>query len=434
MQTMNEFKLPDVSNGLDEIVIDIVGNVDSGKSSLCSILSHPKLRTGITNNKVNEILPQILDNGNGSARDRIVKLKHERESGRTSTISYNYMVFDELKPHPKIVSLVDLAGHYKYLKTTVSGVVSSYPEYGLVLIAKNITHMTHEHYSILVAMGVPILFVITKIDSIPAKTIASNIMKIKKMCRKFGKNSMLINDTERDKKINTCITDPTVFGYIKISNKTGTGLSTLIKYISCIKKKEKKIVNAFAVGQIYPNITGFGMVVSGINGCSIKKGDSMFIGPFDNGDIVPIKIRTIHNDYKTFVDELKENVRGCLCIRIDAKYKPLVRSGMFITHTKKDIVPVKNIEAIVAVFRGKSSNIKVGYTTYINIGMTKGSVKFTRLRDEKTGDDIDMLNTSKRAIVNMELMKVSAIVEDCKFLFRSDRVCGIGKVLRINPT
>ncbi len=428
---MSEFKLPDTSNGLDEIVIDVVGNVDSGKSSLCGILSHPKLREGITKDSISDILPEILDNGNGSARDRIVKLKHEKETGRTSSISYNYMVFDELKPHPKIVSLVDLAGHFKYLKTTVSGVVSSYPEHGLVLIAKNITHMTHEHYSILVAMGVPILFVLTKIDNIPVKTMKYNIEKIKKMCKKFGKTPLLIDD---ESKIVTCMDDPNVFGYVKISNKTGEGLHTLIKYISCIKQKEKKIVNAFAVGQVYQNITGFGMVVSGINGCLIKKGDSMFVGPLNTGEIIPAKIRTIHNDYKVFVDELAENVRGCLCIRVDPKYRPLIKAGMFITHKKEDITPVTHFEALVVVFRGKSSNIKVGYTTYINVGMTKGTVKFTRIRDEKSGDDIDVLNTSKRAIVNMEMMKISAIVEGCKFLFRSDRVCGIGKVVKINPT
>lgn len=253
------------------------------------------------------------------------------------------------------------------------------------------------------------------------------------MCKKFGKTSMLIDDNDTDAKIDKCISDPSMFGYVKISNKTGKGLDTLIKYISCIKQKEKKIVNAFAVGQVYTNITGFGMVVSGINGCTIKKGNSMFIGPFDNGEITSVKIRTIHNDYKTFVDELNENVRGCLCIRVESKYKSLVRPGMFITHKKENIIPVKHMETIIAVFRGKSSNIKVGYTTYINIGMTKGAVKFTRLRDEKTGVDIEMLNTSKRAIVDMEFMKVSAVVEGCKFLFRSDRVCGIGKVMKINP-
>ena len=155
---LNELKLPE---SYDEIVVDIVGNVDSGKSSLCGILSHPLLRNDINN------IQKVLDDGNGSARERVLSLRHEQVSGRTSSISYNYMIFDKTDPRPRIVSLVDLAGHEQYLKTTITGVISSYPEHGLVLIAKNITQMTREHYAILASMGIPVLFVLTKTDIIP---------------------------------------------------------------------------------------------------------------------------------------------------------------------------------------------------------------------------------------------------------------------------
>ena len=57
-----------------EIRIGIVGNVDVGKTSLISVL---------TNN--------ILDNGRGLARQRIMKHPHEKESGRTSSITLNFM-------------------------------------------------------------------------------------------------------------------------------------------------------------------------------------------------------------------------------------------------------------------------------------------------------------------------------------------------------
>lgn len=441
----------------DEIIVDICGNVDSGKSSLCGVLSHPLLRESMYNNdelitpdkcsetkqcdetkhcsetkQCDEIFAkdtatEILDNGKGSARSRVMLLEHEKTSGRTSSITYNYMIFDRYKPLPRIISLVDLAGHEQYLKTTITGVVSSYPEHGLVLVAKNITQMTREHYSILASMGIPVLFVLTKIDITPKKIIKENIDKIKIMSRRFGKNIMPITTV---KEIHTCMNDNKIFGYIQISNKTGQGLALLISYIKNIHhNKNKNLIKGFAVSTVYDNITGFGLVVSGITGISISKGDSMFIGPFEKGEFMPVKIRSIHNDYRQFVNTLDTGVRGCLCIKFEGKHKPTIRMGMVITHDPTTLTVVKQFEADVAIFRGKSSNIKVGYNTYINIGAVRGAIKVTRIRDIKSGEDVEMLNTTKQAHMNLEFMQG----ENCinigeRFLFRAGRVCGIGKV------
>ena len=42
---------------------------------------------------------------------------------------------------------MDLAGHEKYLKTTVYGVTGMFPDYGLLIIGANtgITRLTKEH-------------------------------------------------------------------------------------------------------------------------------------------------------------------------------------------------------------------------------------------------------------------------------------------------
>ena len=68
-KTTPELKLPDSSDGYDEIVIDIVGNVDSGKSTLVGVLTK-----GIT------------DDGRGYARTKVFNFSHEASNGRTSSI------------------------------------------------------------------------------------------------------------------------------------------------------------------------------------------------------------------------------------------------------------------------------------------------------------------------------------------------------------
>jgi elongation factor 1-alpha len=421
MQNPNEIANPKIV--YKEIVVDIVGNVDSGKSSLCGILSHP-----LVSLIDKESTEDILDDGNGSSKARIVKLKHEKSTGRTSSITYYPMVFNNT-PHPKIVSLVDLAGHDQYLKTTITGIISSYPEHGLVLIAKTITHMTKEHFSILASLGIPVLFVLTKCDIIPLKAIVENIKSIEMLSKRFGRTLMEIKNSD---DVNGCLNGTKVFGFIRVSNKTGLGIPILVNYISKIKQKPKSLINGFAIDRFYHNITGFGMVATGITGIEIKKGDNMILGPFEGNLYIPVKIRTIHDDYRNFTDVLHVGRRGCLCIKVDDAFKPFLRIGMVIAHTKSDINSVKKFEAYVAIFRGKSSSIKVGYNSYINVGLTRAAIRFTRIRNKDTGLDLEVLDNTKHAHVDLEFMSGYACLNiNDRFLFRSHRTHGIGKVIAL---
>lgn len=60
------------------IWICVVGNVDSGKSTLVGVLTKG-----------------LLDNGWGSSWEKVFNFIHEAETGRTSSIAQEIMVFDE---------------------------------------------------------------------------------------------------------------------------------------------------------------------------------------------------------------------------------------------------------------------------------------------------------------------------------------------------
>lgn len=104
------------------IRVAVVGNVDAGKSTLIGTLT-----------------TSSLDDGRGKSRTSIMKHRHEIESGRTSTATTHLMGFrsdgapiagkDKIKVKRKtedevaresyrVITLMDLAGHEKYLKTT----------------------------------------------------------------------------------------------------------------------------------------------------------------------------------------------------------------------------------------------------------------------------------------------------------------------------
>jgi GTPase len=60
-----------------EVRVAVVGNVDSGKSTLLGVLTHG-----------------VLDDGRGHARTKLFRHKHEIESGRTSSVGNDILGFD----------------------------------------------------------------------------------------------------------------------------------------------------------------------------------------------------------------------------------------------------------------------------------------------------------------------------------------------------
>ena len=166
---------------MNNIKIAVAGNVDSGKSTLIGVLS---------NNK--------LDDGRGSARSLILKNKHEKESGRTSCITLNNIKQD----NNTILTLIDLAGHEKYLKTTMYGLNGFFADYGLILIGANMgmNKMTKEHISIMLYLKIPFIVVLTKIDICPEHIYERVLKNVKKLLNLplFNKKSFEIKSPETD--------------------------------------------------------------------------------------------------------------------------------------------------------------------------------------------------------------------------------------------
>ena len=185
-----------------QIRIPIAGNVSSGKSTLLSVVGKG-----------------ILDNGRGLARNQIFQHNHEFRSGHTSSITTHNMYFDkdgrvlnldrrarrcedtgnavsESSPGAsgddgarrqrsyngleltdenithRMVSLIDLAGHEKYLKTTLHGLVGMRPDYCMLTFCAKpedceaSSDMTGEHLGIISAISLPFFIVITKSDKV----------------------------------------------------------------------------------------------------------------------------------------------------------------------------------------------------------------------------------------------------------------------------
>jgi len=154
----------------------MLGNVDGGKSTLSGILTST---------------PGTLDDGRGLMRSKVFNFAHEASNGRTSSVAHEIMGFkadgeqyttkvahtqkknkiwpDIVSNSSKIIHLLDMCGHEKYLKTTMHGLTSLYPDYCLLVVGANmgISKMTKEHLGISWALNLPIVVVFTKLDLAP---------------------------------------------------------------------------------------------------------------------------------------------------------------------------------------------------------------------------------------------------------------------------
>ena len=64
------------------------------------------------------------------------------------------------------LTLIDLCGHEKYLKTTLFGLTGLMPDYCMLVVGSNmgVQVMTREHISIACALNIPMFVAVTKVN------------------------------------------------------------------------------------------------------------------------------------------------------------------------------------------------------------------------------------------------------------------------------
>ena len=135
----------------------------------------------------------------------------------------------------RIVSLVDLAGHEKYLRTTVTALIGVYPDIALVVInpSTGVSRMTREHIGLAVALKLRMMVVVTKIDRAEIshlKQVRKEIITILQSAQ-AGRTPMTIKD-EADVKACVNSTDDSIVPVFYVSSVTGQSFNLLHSYLS----------------------------------------------------------------------------------------------------------------------------------------------------------------------------------------------------------
>lgn len=387
---------------MKEITVCVVGNVDAGKSTTVGVLTS-----------------NALDDGKGLARGAVFKHKHEQESGRTSDIAHQYYTDKE---NSKIITYVDLAGHEKYLRTTISGLTSTRADLCLVCISDKITKMTKEHIQLVSLLQMPIVCVLTKIDSVPKDVRETVLRQIISLMRSKYKPYIVRNLEDVAILHQNGINEGAKFiPIVMTSNKTGEGLPLLRALINVYDKKvcaaeDKHAAKGFYVEHIYYNVKGHGVVLVGYADETISLGDTLFMGPIKHNKYIPVKVKSIHNDYRTPMTELKDGQKGCINITLDKSDKRYLHKGLILSRVN-DMPSYKTFLAEIMVLQ-HSTTICAGYQSYMHCGPIGENVRVLEI----VGQD-NTLRAGDRAMIKFEFIKNSYNLEKNKtFILREGRV------------
>ncbi len=407
----------------------VLGNVDSGKSSFIGVMVSGK-----------------QDDGNGSARNVIAKHKHEQETGRTSSVTYNY-IFDYTETSKELITLVDLCGHEKYYNSTMWGATVSRPDFAIVMISGNnytLSGMTKEHMKFVCSMKLPFFILITKIDSTPENIYKQTKDNLTKLIRDSQMNAILIEKEQtNDDNLKYCnILNERGTKFIPIicvSNKTNFNIPFVRRFISHLKspffeKIQKPFhlnTDVFYLDAIW-NIKGMGLCVSGyFRGGKLSLKDTFHIGPSKIGEFMEVSIKSIHNACRETVSCLEDGCSGAVVISFDKKFsftKKSFRKGMVLARDLNIIKPLisRRFEAEILIYHHHTT-ITNRYQTVIHSGGINATAFITLPKNENGNTDKEIVLRSKdRCFVKFTYEHSQLIEIGQPFHFREGKIMGKG--------
>ncbi|KAK8022076.1 GTP-binding protein 1 [Apiospora rasikravindrae] len=423
---------PSAAESVIETRIAVVGNVDAGKSSMLGVL-----------------VKGDLDDGRGKARVNLFRHKHEIETGRTSSVGMEIMGFDTQgkvitsdvpgrklsweeigKRSAKVITFTDLAGHEKYLRTTVFGLLSSSPNYCLLMVAANngLVGMSKEHLGIALALNVPVMVVVTKIDICPPNILQQTLEQISKILKSPGARKIPVFIRNREECINTAtqFVSQRICPIFQVSNVTGENLDLVRTFLNILPHHGRYDADAafeFHVNDTF-SVPFVGTVVSGIvKSGVIHTGDNVLIGPDSLGNFTNTSVRSIQ---RKRIDVPAASAGQSASFALKKVRRKDVRKGMVVLPNKvgEGQPPPKVHREFIAevLILSHATTIKTKYQAMLHVGPVSQTCAIIDV-------DRPFIRTGDRATVAFRFVqRPEYLVPGDRLLFREGRTKGLGIV------
>lgn len=417
-----------------EVRVAVVGNVDAGKSTLLGVLTHGE-----------------LDNGRGFARQKLFRHKHEMESGRTSSVGNDILGFDQQgqvvnKPDShggsldwtkicerssKVITFIDLAGHEKYLKTTVFGMTGHLPDFCMLMVGSNagIVGMTKEHLGLALALNVPVFVVVTKIDMCPANILQETLKLLQRLLKSPGCRKIPVLVQNKDDVIVTAsnFSSERMCPIFQISNVTGENMDLLKMFLNLLSSRttfRDDEPAEFQIDDTY-SVPGVGTVVSGttLRGL-IRLNDTLLLGPDPLGAFLPITVKSIHRK-RMPVKEVRGGQTASFALK--KVKRSSIRKGMVMVSPRLSPQACWEFEAEILVLHHPTT-ISPRYQAMVHCGSIRQTATILTMNR-------DCLRTGDKAQVHFRFIKTPEYLHvDQRLVFREGRTKAVGTITKLLPS
>ncbi|XP_067619613.1 GTP-binding protein 2 [Eurosta solidaginis] len=428
-------KIPDDQHNI-EIRVAVLGGAEAGKSTLLGVLTQGE-----------------FDNGRGLARLIMFRHMHEIQSGRTSSISHETLGFDsqgniinykynelmtaeEISDRStKLVTFMDLAGHRRYMRTTVQALLGYSPHYAMLVVSagSGCIGTSKEHLSIVRALDMPFFIVVTKTDiTSPEQTV----QELRLVLTSVGCRKVPFIVTNADEAISAASNQVSenVVPIFCVSNVTGAGLNLVTRFLYVLspsisnleKERLEQESSEFHIDEIF-RVNGVGPVVGGllVKGV-LTENMQMKIGPLLDGSFHTVNVQTIHRN-KAPCRVVRAGQSASLSFTPKQTLPPL-RSGMtLLGDSDEEPYGTLLFQAEVSVLFHATA-IYVGFQTTIHIGSIRQTAVVRAI------EECEKMGTNDSASVLFQFVGHPEYVRPgMRMLFREGANKGIGVVIKIFP-
>jgi len=430
-------KTNEESTNMDQRIA-VLGNVDAGKSTLVGVLVNDE-----------------LDNGRGRSRLQMFRHPHEMESGRTSSISIDLLMFDkngniveEQSSTVKNFEIWDLAGDSKYMKTTLYGLTSSKPGYVILIISANkgIQGTTAEQLYAAYALALPVIVIVTKIDLVSPTGVSAQITKIEEFLSELPFNyvPVVADSASKSSNLANAITENTkLVPIFTTSSVTGAGLELLRKFIyllptatedyRCDADCEFLVSRYYQHEEFQNNETDFFVVEGRLQSGIISKGDELKIGPDDRGSFHACTVLSIkQND----LSKQRLGAGHLATVKLRCTDKLLLRKGLHLVQNVPDVS--LHFVAECSIFsiskKTKLRNIRVGQLMTAHVGNVRQTVRVDGIfiNDERVSEVCSSQNHSPK--IDFAFIKCPEVIKtDQRAVFRDDEIRISGRIHQTYP-
>lgn len=404
------------------VVVAVAGHVNHGKSTLIACLMTGK--------------PD-----DGSKWLYLDTLPHEIERGLSADLHFALLGFNGGRPvlmqNPldraekrrvvssveKLISIVDTVGHSDFFRTTVRGLMGQEVEYGILVVAADDgpTQISREHLGIMLALNLPIIVCITKIDRVTQHRVSEVREEVARLLKRVGRVPFHIREISDVEFVLDKM--GILVPIIETSATSLQGYDRLYALLALLPSRPRPVERPFLmyIDRVY-NVEGVGTVVSGsVMQGRLGLGSPLLLGPDSKGRFREVRARSIEMHYTRVAEAEPGYIVG---IAIRGVGHEEVRRGMVLCEPSLEPRAAWSFEGEVLILT-HPTRVASGYEPVLHCHTISQSVKITLL-------DKEYLKPGEQGSAIFEFRYSPALIfAGDRFVIREGRTKGIGHIVRI---